>query len=195
MSDFDSTSSSSDDENFLDIFVHRNEIIRNKNFVEETVPTYSENTFKEHFRLSRPLVNRITEMFTNSDYCPKYLSGRENISAEKHILIFCWFAGHQTASFSDASDRFNVTRSTLYKVISRCTLFLSEMPREVITWPQGEEKYIIERGFSDRHGFPGVIGCLDGTHIKIDKPSEDPESYINRKGYYSIQVYYRITVR
>lgn len=53
------------------------------------------------------------------------------------------------------------------------------MSREIITWPQGEEKYIMERAFSDRHGFHGVIGCLDGTHIKIDKPSEDPESYIN----------------
>ncbi|CAH1961617.1 unnamed protein product [Acanthoscelides obtectus] len=33
----------------------------------------------------------------------------------------------------------------------------------------------------------GVIGALDGTHIRIDKPSQDPESYFNRKSFYSIQ--------
>ncbi|CAH1380903.1 unnamed protein product, partial [Tenebrio molitor] len=38
------------------------------------------------------------------------------------------------------------------------------------------------------NGFPGVIGTIDGSHIKIDKPSDDPESYMNRKGYYSIQI-------
>ncbi|XP_057658182.1 putative nuclease HARBI1 [Diorhabda carinulata] len=28
----------------------------------------------------------------------------------------------------------------------------------------------------------------DGSHIKIDKPCVDPESYINRKGFYSIHM-------
>jgi len=35
--------------------------------------------------------------------------------------------------------------------------------------------------------FPGVIGAIDGTHINIPAPKENPESYINRKGHYSIQ--------
>nr|XP_022899862.1 putative nuclease HARBI1 [Onthophagus taurus] len=39
-----------------------------------------------------------------------------------------------------------------------------------------------------QNGFPMVIGAMDGSHIKIDKPSEDSDSYINRKGYYSIQM-------
>lgn len=29
---------------------------------------------------------------------------------------------------------------------------------------------------------------MDGTHIRIDKPLEDPDSYINRKQYFSIQL-------
>ncbi|KAK4882486.1 hypothetical protein RN001_005805 [Aquatica leii] len=36
--------------------------------------------------------------------------------------------------------------------------------------------------------FPGVIGFIDGTHIKIDKPRKHQESYCNRKHYHSIQV-------
>lgn len=45
----------------------------------------------------------------------------------------------------------------------------------------------IEESFQEL-GFPNVVGCLDGTHIRIDKPCEDPDSYINRNKYYSIQV-------
>lgn len=32
------------------------------------------------------------------------------------------------------------------------------------------------------------LGALDGSHIKIDRPSEDQESYFNRKHYHSIQL-------
>lgn len=37
-------------------------------------------------------------------------------------------------------------------------------------------------------GFPGVIGVIDGSHIRIDTPSEDPVSYFNKKKFYSIHV-------
>lgn len=46
--------------------------------------------------------------------------------------------------------------------------------------------------FYRRHEFPGVIGCIDCTHIAIVPPSGNnnnihPEHlYINRKGYHSI---------
>ncbi|XP_025155207.1 protein ALP1-like isoform X1 [Harpegnathos saltator] len=36
--------------------------------------------------------------------------------------------------------------------------------------------------------FPGVIGAIDGSHIRIDKPTEDPNSYINRKQYFSLYI-------
>lgn len=35
-------------------------------------------------------------------------------------------------------------------------------------------------------GFPGVFGCVDGTHIPIRAPPKDSGSYYNRKGFHSI---------
>lgn len=67
------------------------------------------------------------------------------------------------------------------------TFFLSNSSTEIIKWPNEAEKCISNQFFTNR-GFPMVIGAIDGTHIKMDKPEDDPESYINRKGYYSIQV-------
>lgn len=37
-------------------------------------------------------------------------------------------------------------------------------------------------------GMPGVIGCVDCTHIAIVRPTEHEETYINRKGYHSKNV-------
>ncbi|KAF2880044.1 hypothetical protein ILUMI_26113 [Ignelater luminosus] len=40
--------------------------------------------------------------------------------------------------------------------------------------------------FKRRYGMPGIIGAVDGTHIRINAPKEYHCSYINRKNYHSI---------
>ncbi|XP_018372949.1 PREDICTED: putative nuclease HARBI1, partial [Trachymyrmex cornetzi] len=50
-----------------------------------------------------------------------------------------------------------------------------------------EAEQTIER-INKNYGFPEVIGAIDGTHIKIAAPRNHSDSYINRKGYYSIQL-------
>lgn len=42
--------------------------------------------------------------------------------------------------------------------------------------------------FQKISGYPGVIGAVDGCHIQISKPAEYANSYINRHGYYSINL-------
>lgn len=34
--------------------------------------------------------------------------------------------------------------------------------------------------------FPGIVGTIDGTHIRIVAPKEYEEEYVNRKNYHSI---------
>lgn len=31
-------------------------------------------------------------------------------------------------------------------------------------------------------------GAIDGSHVRIDKPIEDPDSYVNKKQYFSLQL-------
>ncbi|KAJ8927705.1 hypothetical protein NQ314_019802, partial [Rhamnusium bicolor] len=103
------------------------------------------------------------------------------------VLIYLWYIGHQTASFWDVADRFDISLSSVNRIICRVTLFLSNLSPQIIKWPTEDEKRTIEGHFRES-GFPNIIGTIDGCHIKVDKPENDPDSYINRKGYYSIQV-------
>ncbi|KAL4149198.1 hypothetical protein QTP88_003191 [Uroleucon formosanum] len=98
-----------------------------------------------------------------------------------------WFVGHQTASYRDVADRLNITLSSLHRIIERVTYFLSNYSPQIIKWPNNEQIRESEKAFRE-NGFPMVIGAIDGCHIKIDKPDNDPDSCINRKGYYSIQM-------
>lgn len=50
-----------------------------------------------------------------------------------------------------------------------------------------EEKAECKLHFFEKTGFPGVIGCVDGTHIKILAPSKEEQNlYYNRKGFFSL---------
>ena len=33
-----------------------------------------------------------------------------------------------------------------------------------------------------------MIGCIDGTHVRIQAPKDDEKSYVNRKNFHSINV-------
>ena len=43
-------------------------------------------------------------------------------------------------------------------------------------------------GFERKYGIPNVVGCIDRTHIPVKMPANDRDSYMNRKGYTSINV-------
>lgn len=41
--------------------------------------------------------------------------------------------------------------------------------------------------FFEKTGFPGVIGCVDGSHIKIIAPKQEEQNmFYNRKGCFSL---------
>ncbi|XP_050301055.1 putative nuclease HARBI1 [Anthonomus grandis grandis] len=183
------TSASSDDlEGVLEVVIpevlqHRQ---KNENYAESIMPMYTEQEFLEHFKVPRLVVIELARDFQESEYYPKKDTGFLRIGAEKSICIFIWYASHEAASFRDVSDRFNIAISTLHVLIHNVTYFLSNKSKEVICWPTENEKVVIEQQFLEM-GFPGVLGAMDGSHVRIDQPKNDPESYLNRKKFYSIQ--------
>ena len=50
------------------------------------------------------------------------------------------------------------------------------------------ERRYVQQAFSEIAGFPSVVGCIDGTHIRILRPTVDEAQYVCRKGYHSINV-------
>ena len=44
------------------------------------------------------------------------------------------------------------------------------------------------QSFNQLADFPGVLGCIDGTHIRVLAPPDEEWAYVNRKGQHSINV-------
>ena len=54
--------------------------------------------------------------------------------------------------------------------------------------PNSAEKAEIKTKFYEIAHFPGVLGLADGTHIRIQRPSENEADYVDRHFYHSINV-------
>ena len=46
----------------------------------------------------------------------------------------------------------------------------------------------MKQRFRQVSGIPGIVGCIDGTHVQIQAPSENEYLFVNRKDYHSINV-------
>ena len=67
-----------------------------------------------------------------------------------------------------------------------CTALLPRA-NDFIKFPktEAETRQSIQE-FQDISRFPQVVGALDGSHIPIRAPKEDPNEYVNRKSFHSI---------
>lgn len=78
-------------------------------------------------------------------------------------------------------------------VVSRCVAEVSQKIVEYfspnwIKFPDEHEMLGIKTAFFDICGIPGVVGAIDCTHIAILTPIEEEHSFMNRKGYHSLNV-------
>jgi hypothetical protein len=81
-----------------------------------------------------------------------------------------------------------VSQPSLSRIVDKVILLICELRGAFIRFPDDLQSVTLE--FFNYGGFPGVIGCIDGTHIPITKPRNcaQPEIYRCRKGFYSLNV-------
>lgn len=61
--------------------------------------------------------------------------------------------------------------------------------RQFIQFPTSGEQTEVKQKFYQVSGFPGVLGCIDCTHVPIKNPDRrHGEVFRNRKGWFSINV-------
>lgn len=160
-------------EEFLPLFYANNllsewrKAVRIEGYAETVVPNYNLSEFRSHFRTSADTFEQLVVELGNCPELPTGMQhgGREPISVEKHLLITLWFLGNQD-SIRSISDRFNVTKSSVFTRVNRvCKALKNNITGQVIVWPNQARAEVIMEGFCKHKGLPSVRGAIDGLHI------------------------------
>ncbi|XP_075539851.1 uncharacterized protein LOC142574709 [Dermacentor variabilis] len=105
-------------------------------------------------------------------------------SAETHILSFIWYAANKTCMRNVAS-RFDLSERSVYRIRHTVADFLLTLGQSLIKFPADLEN--LTRSFEKVSGMPDVVGCIDGSYIKIQCPEKKVAStYCNRHHYLSL---------
>jgi len=98
---------------------------------------------------------------------------------------------YATGSFQIVTgDLENISQSSISILVKEISEILAKNKEEFVKFPKSAEEVEIEnQRFFILGRFPGVVGALDCTHIKIQCPGgESAELFRNRKGFFSINV-------
>lgn len=116
----------------------RRDLNRMEGFFTVTVPRYSLDEFKGHFRMTRETCERLVQAVLATGHIPiANRFGRKKIEPSKQVLIYIWCMANQEVTRLVA-DRFNVTYSSVTRVLHRITAALLSLKREYIKWPNSK---------------------------------------------------------
>ena len=166
--------------------------VRIVGYFQVVVPSYSPDCCQCHFRMSRESVAFLEGLL---GVCLKMIpnqghdhGGRAPVELGKQIFITIWMLANPEC-IRLVSDRFDISRSTCYEVYMRvCTTVTNNLAQRCIHLPEGKDARNTIQKFEEQRGFPGILGAIDGTHIPIQAVLKDPEKYINRKSFHSVQL-------
>jgi len=90
--------------------------------------------------------------------------------------------------FNSVGDSVGYHRCTVSRVVAQVRDALCTRMRRFVVWPNEEARMRSMEAFFDVAGFPYVVGCVDGSHIRVQAPSVDEPAFVNRKGFHSINM-------
>ncbi|KNE96447.1 hypothetical protein PSTG_10278 [Puccinia striiformis f. sp. tritici PST-78] len=112
------------------------------------------------------------------------------LSVEAQVAVGLYRLGHG-ATYVTIGHIFNIGKETADNASARfVTAVLAKFRIQAISFPHLDNPNQwaeIEESFENKHGIPGIVGAIDGTHVPLRKPADDRwKSYINRKSWASI---------
>ncbi|XP_067615083.1 putative nuclease HARBI1 isoform X2 [Eurosta solidaginis] len=155
---------------------------------------------RSQVNILRQLDSKFIESYrVDKDIFQTILSKIGNMLAERHRFIspttqlaatlrFLATGSYQLGIAKDQD--MNIGRSTFSKILHSTIEELENCICEdnIQLKMSTAEMDLSKEYFYRTFNFPGVIGCIDGTHVKIVKPMMDESLFFNRKGYFSINV-------
>ena len=148
--------------------------------------SYTDAEFYGRFHLTRPVVVDLVELLCDQ---LEHMTARSNAAPELlQVLIALKF--YATGSHLQViGDTFSIHISTVSRILENVTLAIVAHLDEYVRMPTLHNTLEMKQQFYNIANFPGVIGVIDGTHIRIQRPANaNDQPFINRKGYCSISI-------
>ncbi|XP_036392705.1 protein ANTAGONIST OF LIKE HETEROCHROMATIN PROTEIN 1-like [Megalops cyprinoides] len=153
-------------------------------FWADVLQNFDDVQWRRHFRMSRCTFEYVLRLVKPA-LTRKITRWRKPLEPRRRLAIVLWWYA-TPSEYRTISCLFGVGLSTVCGLVREVTSALKDnLLKRFICLPKGEQLQKTLDGFAER-GYPMCAGAIDGSHISVIAPRDDPASYYNRKGWYSI---------
>ena len=143
----------------------------------------SQREVKEKYRLAP---NTLDKLCTKLAPALQSRTKRSYAMSPMLMILIClrFLAGD--SYYHIVADTLLVSKASVSRAVHRVVNAICQIAKEEIYMPSPIDLINTKLNFRNLAGMPHVIGCVDGTFIRITKPKINPHEYICRKGYPAI---------
>ena len=142
---------------------------------------FDEHKFEQRFRLTKENTRLLDNLL--SPYMEEKQKSWSLFRIDKIMITLRYYDCGSIQRI--IGDFHHLDQSTISRAINSVTNAICMLRDSYIK--RYDDTATTKASFYEISGFPNVIGCIDGTHIKLQKPSlPNAEDFISRKGFFSI---------
>lgn len=145
--------------------------------------------WKKNFRMNREVFMILANEFRPHIEPRRSPRGHDVLTVEKQLALTLYFLKDQ-GSLSMMANTFGVAVNTFSAVVRKvCATITRVMGQHYIKLPQNDREMAeLITGMENKYGFPQGFGCIDGTHVAIKQPTENPHDYFSNKQKYTVNI-------
>ena len=152
----------------------------------QLLDTFPDEEIRSRYRFTRESIKYICDIVEPDLRRPTLRN--HALTVEQQVLASLRFLGEGMFYKTDG-DILGIDKSSVCRILKRFCESLVSQSHRFFRFPfTAAEKNNNKLKFYKMGGFPSCILCVDGVHIRICTPYIDENSFINRKGWHSINV-------
>ncbi len=142
-----------------------------------------DHVFRERFRLSKDAAANLVERLAPS--LVRDTDRSHPLTPQEQVLTFLRWAGSDSF-YHVVRDCHGMSKASVCRIVRDVSSAIVEnMEAEYICFGEPRQQ---ARDFEQIAGMPAVVGCVDGTHIRVSPPRADEAAFVNRHHQHSLNV-------
>eukprot|EP00112_Aurelia_sp_Birch-Aquarium-sp1_P002200 Seg1236.9 transcript_id=Seg1236.9/GoldUCD/mRNA.D3Y31 product="Protein ALP1-like" protein_id=Seg1236.9/GoldUCD/D3Y31 len=143
--------------------------------------------WRENFRMPKQVFDKLCDIL-RPHIQRQVTNMRRPVAVEAQVALALYFLS-DGGRMQKTANAFGLASCTVSRIVKRVTRAITSKMKDFLKMPETEEEVKESAAnFFKEWGFPQCIGAVDGTHIPIKRPNENPIDYMNRKGFFSLNV-------
>ncbi|XP_054289133.1 uncharacterized protein LOC129004613 isoform X2 [Macrosteles quadrilineatus] len=160
--------------------------LRTKRWWQMIQESASDNTWLEHFHMSKNTFYGIVGKLENCDTLVVLLNRKGSLDVSTKVAIAIYKLAN-ACEYSVVGNLFGVHKSTVFVCLNQVCKAINDFLLPIhVRMPTLEEALDIADDFEGFCGLPQVIGAVDCTHIPINPPTKNCTDYKNEKDWSSM---------